>query len=171
MSDTGSIIEEETAEKFDPVSIKALTIRKVYEYWLGKCGDAQLPNAGDIDILDLDYAVGALSLVEVVDQSPRFYLSMIGSEVVTRHGIDNTGLFVDEIEDEASRSMLLSSYTRSFANREPFWIERKTYSDDHLFVYECLILPLANDQGEVVRLMTVLYWPEESFHRPWERPQ
>ncbi len=171
MSEIDTIVQQEVADAFDPGLIKASTIRKVYDYWLGKCGDAPMPMAEDIDILDLDFAVGAVSFIDVVDKSPRFQLRMVGSEVVSHHGVDNTGLNVDEIKDEASRGMLLSSYTRVFEQGEPFWIERKTWSENHLFVYECLILPLRNKAGEVVQLMSVLHWPETSSHLPWAKPE
>lgn len=149
-----------SGEAFDPAKIKAATIRKVYDFWLAHCQSASMPLTEEIDILELEFAVGALSIIDVIDQKPRFYLRMIGSQIVERNGIDNTGLIVDEMTDEAIRSILTSSYTNVFASAEPFWIERQTFTDDHIYVYECLILPMRNVEGQVTRLLSVLDWPE-----------
>lgn len=154
--------ETRTSEDgFRPEAIKAHLIRKVYDHWLEKCGDQPMPLCEDIDILDLEFAVGALSLIDVIDPGsaePRFFLRMIGSEIVAQHGPDNTGKYVDELV-EATRNILQGSYSAALKNSEPFWIERRTFIDDFIYVYECLILPLRNENGEISRLLTILDWP------------
>lgn len=163
--------EEFIDEPFDPALIKAPKIRDVYEYWLSKHQGHEMPSPDDIDILDLDFAIGSISLIDVTDQSPRFQIRMVGSQVVERHGQENTHRFVDEIEVEDTREILLSSYGRVFARREPFWIERRTFSEDHIYNYECLILPLAGETGQVVQLMSVLEWPGGASDKPPQDPR
>lgn len=151
---------ENIDERFHPDLIKAAKIRKVYEYWQGKHRGANMPQPDDIDILDLNFAIGSISFIDVVDQSPRFQIRMIGSHVVERHGQDTTGCFVDEIKYEDTRTMLLSSYGIVHAQREPLWLERRICNEHHVYVYECLILPLTDDTGQIVQLMSVLDWPD-----------
>lgn len=159
----GNLPDETTSSEagFRPEAIKAGVIRKVYDHWLEKCGDHSMPLSGSIDILDLEFAIGALSLIDVIaadGREPRFFLRMIGSEIVAQNGMDNTGKYVDELI-EATRNILQGSYQAAFNKAEPFWIERRTFVDDFIYVYECLILPLRNEQGEIVRLLTILDWP------------
>lgn len=149
---------------FRPELIKASVIRKVYDHWLEKRGDRSMPVSESIDILDLEFAIGALSLIDVTateSQEPRFFLRMIGSEIVAQNGVDNTGKYVDELQ-MGTRNILEGSYFVAFTKAEPFWIERRTFIDDLIYVYECLILPLRNDKGKVVRLLTILDWPAPS---------
>lgn len=147
-------------ELFSESLIKAPKIRLVYDYWLSLGQGMGGPSPDDIDILELSQAIGSVSFIDVTDQSPRFRLRMVGSEVVARYGRDLTGHYVDELEDEEARDKLLSSYGETFARREPFWIERRVFEGEHLYVHECLILPLWDSKGQVVRLMSVLDWPD-----------
>ncbi len=162
MARADTTAEDNKKDCFDADLIKAEKIRRVYEYWLGKHRGSNIPAPDDIDILDLDFAIGSISFIDVTDQSPRFQIRMIGSQVVDRHGQENTNVFVDEIEFEDTREILLSSYGKVFARREPFWIERETFNEQHVYVYECLILPLASKSGQIVQLMSVLEWPTVS---------
>lgn len=147
-------------DRFCPDLIKAAKIRKVYDYWLSKHRESCMPHPDDIDILDLNFAIGSISFIDVVDQSPRFQIRMIGSHVVQRHGQDTTGCFVDEIKYEDTRAMLLSSYGIVHAQHEPLWLERRLCNEHHLYNYECLILPLTDETGQIVQLMSVLDWPD-----------
>lgn len=70
-------------------------------------------------------------------------------------------MLVDDIENNTTRQILLSSYGSVFESREPFWIIRETYEEDHLYVYECLILPLVNEHNEVIRLLSIIEYPQE----------
>ena len=171
MARTATTAEDNKEDRFDADLIKAGKIRQVYEYWLSKHRGRDMPAPDDIDILDLDFAIGSISLIDVTDQSPRFQIRMIGSQVVARHGQENTQRFVDEIEVEDTREKLLSSYGKVFARREPFWIERRTFSEDHIYNYECLILPFADETGQVVQLMSVLEWPGDSSAKPPQEPR
>ena len=154
--------EGQNEDRFHANLIKADKIRQVYEYWLSKHRGSNMPAPDDIDILDLEFAIGSISLIDVTDQSPRFQIRMIGSQVVERHGQENTNVFVDEIEFEDTREILLSSYGKVFARREPFWIERETFNEQHIYVYECLILPFVDESGQIVQLMSILEWPSAS---------
>lgn len=165
MTGTKTTAEGEDEGHFHPDLIKAENIRQVYQYWLSKHRGSNMPRPDDIDILDLAFAIGSISFINVTDQSPRFQIRMIGSQVVERHGQENTGIFVDQIEFEDTREILLSSYGKVFARREPFWIERETFNEQHIYVYECLILPLADESGQIVQLMSILKWPEGSPDR------
>lgn len=153
---------ESSEEGFRPEMIKAPVIQRVYDYWLDKRGDAAMPLSRNVDILDLEFAVGALSFIDVIDptsQTPRFFLRMIGSEIVIHHGVDNTGKFVEDLREE-TRTILDGSYSAVVSTAEPFWIERKTFAADHIYVYECLILPLCDENDHIVRLVSVLNWPD-----------
>lgn len=146
---------------FDDKVIKAPEIRLAYEYWLKKRANNEMPSVEDIDILDLVATIGAISLIDVVDQTPRFRLRMVGSNIVKRYGNDLTGQYIDQIEDEVARNKLLSSYGKTFMIAKPFWIERNIFEEGQVYVHECLILPLRGNSNKVVRLMSILHWPEK----------
>lgn len=166
MSDTNFASDLGSKTGFCPDEIVASSIRRVYEYWIEKHRGERAPCPEDIDILDLEFAIGSISFIDVVDPAPRFRMRMIGSEVVARYGKDFTGRIVDEIEDEDTRDLLCASYATAYAGPDPFWVQREMYSGEHVFIYECLILQLKDESGHTIRLMSVLNWPDGSTNLP-----
>ena len=144
---------------FNPAFIQGKRVQSFFAYWQSKTAGSRLPLKEDIDILGLEDLIGLVSVIDVVNTSPRFSLRMIGSEIVHRSGQDNTGKFVDEIEDRTARSILQSSYKEVFDTREPFWVKRESILDGQLFVYECVIVPLTNNDGEITQLLSIVEYP------------
>ena len=69
-----------------------------------------MPARDDIDLLDLEFAIGSISLIDVTDQSPRFQIRMIGSQVVERHGQENNyECLILPLADEARQVVQLMS--------------------------------------------------------------
>lgn len=146
---------------FDPDVIQGKHVHALYAYWLGRMSNGKLPFADETDILDLEDLIGLVSIIDVIDSSPRFALRMVGSEVVHRAGQDNTGKSIEEIEDRTVGDILQSSYTEVFKTREPFWVKRESIIDGQLFVYECLIVPFTNPDGDITQLLSIVEYPSE----------
>jgi hypothetical protein len=141
--------------------LKSPSIKSFYRYWLDKCRDDHPPLANEIDVVDLPDCVGSISFIDVELEPLRFFMRMIGSEIVSRHGEDLTNQYVDDHQNHETREILLGSYKTVVKTEKPFWIERRTITDHHIFIYECLILPTMNNKGRVSRLVSILDWHDE----------
>jgi len=163
-----------TFQHFDPDVMRGERIHRFYNYWLEKKQGKRFPDQSSVDVLELDDLIGIVSYIDVLNASasspgdgldsgagPRFRLRLIGSEVVFRSGQDNTGKIVDEIEDEVARDILLASYSEVTSRQEPYWVNRESIFDGKLYVYECLIVPLADATGTISRLMSIVDYPPD----------
>jgi len=145
---------------FNPAEILSPNIRRFYTIWCSLWRDDRMPHPTAIDPLDFDFALSLISLIDVVGPEPRFFLRLVGPDIANRHGRDFTGQFVDEIDEEPVRRMLIPSYNQVCHSREPFWISRDMYIEGLLWQYEALILPLVDESDTIVRLVSMLHYQD-----------
>ena len=132
------------------------TLRQVVEYWLAKRGDRRVPLRADIDPLDLHFALGYISLVEVRENPRRFFFRVDGSMQVELFGIDCTGKYLDECFPPDHVRMTTASYGAAVDTGQPQYHRRRIIFDHRPLRYEVAILPLSSGADIADMLLVAL---------------
>jgi hypothetical protein len=129
-------------------------LRRLAAYWVQLCGDRRMPSRADIEPLDLRYALGFLSLIDVERDPLRFYFRLDGTKQVELFGIDCTRRYLDEAMPPDHVVMASASYREVVERGEPRYYARKIRFHERLIDYEALILPLSADGTRVNMILT-----------------
>ena len=148
------IIEISTSAEHRP-DIERPKLRRLYHDWSVRRHGRPMPSRADFDILDLDYILGDLNLLDVLYQPLRFRFRVHGSNAVARLGFDLTGKTIDAYPDPDYRTIVREHFTAAVQSRAPKRIVRDPYRfRDRVLRWEGLILPLAAD-GYTVDMLLV----------------
>jgi hypothetical protein len=135
--------------------LQSPTLQRLYRYWRGKWQDGdRLPGRSDIDPLDFSYALGDVTLVDVLQEPLRFRFRLDGTRHVEHFGFDMTGQMLDDFPEPGMQQSIFESYRDIVENRTPRRRYRDLTADGRPFRYEALLLPLASD-GEHVDMIIV----------------
>ncbi len=147
------------AASFEP-GPKRPELRRLLEYWQAKRRTlGRLPARSDIDPLEMRFALGHLILADVEPGDPiRFRHRLIGTHIVEHAGYDATGLYVDEVPDSELASLIIPSYRRVVATREPVCERIRSVSGGRPTNLEILRLPLSIDGKRVDMVLTGAYF-------------
>lgn len=115
-----------------------------------------MPARGDFDPLDVRYAVGFISLIDVHPNPLRFQFRLDGTKQVELFGVDCTGRFIDEAMPGDHAALATKSYSEVVECRAPRHHLRKIRFHERIIDYEVLILPFSEDGDRVNLLMTVI---------------
>ena len=137
-------------------AIEHPTLRQVVEYWLARRGERVAPLRADIDPIDLHFALGYISLVEVRESPRRFYFRVDGSMQVELFGIDCTGKYLDECFPVDHVRMTSESYGAAVDSGQPQYHRRKILFNHRPLRYEVAILPLSSTGSSIDMLMVAL---------------
>jgi hypothetical protein len=130
----------------DPVAIR------LYLYWLKCRGAKQFPSRDDIDPIDFRFALGRVSLIDVLEQPRRYRYRLVGTMVTDHLGYEMTGKFLDQLPESQVRAYLDQLYGSVVAQRVPIHEGGQTVLDGRLWKYESLVLPLSSE-GQAVDLL------------------
>lgn len=146
-------------------------LRQLYDYWDGLRGARRFPARRDIDPVDLRFAVGSLTLVEVLRDPLRFRFRLAGSGFSHRFGMDFTGKTFDDVPDPAYRAQITEIFRRVAETGEPSASLNERILDGRPHKFETLRLPLSED-GLVVNMVLVcaLYFDRPPTHPPLGKP-
>ncbi len=129
----------------------------LYRYWREKRGRAPLPRWSDFDVLDLKSWIGSIALVEVDGAAPAYRYRLFGSTIAGEIGRDPTGETVAPSRP-GSLPELLDVYRDAVAVGVPVFRARDVRAGAIRHRLQCLVLPLADDDGpEVRRLLVALH--------------
>jgi hypothetical protein len=136
-------------------------LRRLYDYWSGKCSGGELPSRGSIDPLDLGFIIGNLMLIDVLPpaDAPRFRIRLHGTNLAERAGYELTGKMLDDLPIEDFRKRAQESFTTVVRSRQPFHSERDRLIGGVSHRYEVLMLPLFDDAKRVNMLLIGLVYP------------
>jgi hypothetical protein len=129
-------------------------LRRLYDYWQARRRGRRYPARLDIDPVDIKYALGNVSLVEVAGDPPRFRWRLVGTLLVQRLGYDMTNQWVDDYPNEAYRQYLIDSYRTIVATGEPTAALNERDIDGKPRRFEILRLPLAED-GQTINMILI----------------
>jgi hypothetical protein len=127
-------------------------------YWRGKRGSRAMPGRADIDPVEIPKLLPHVMLVDVLGPGSYRY-RLIGSENANEHGINATGLSLDQVLTPPEyRAHVLGLYDECVAARRPLYSESLFLSPQGQSVErhtKVLFLPLSDD-GETVGIVFVI---------------
>ncbi|HYM01303.1 MAG TPA: PAS domain-containing protein [Stellaceae bacterium] len=128
-------------------------VRRLYAYWNERRGDKPFPARGDIDPIDFDFALGFVSLVDVLDRPRRFFYRLVSTGLTQHLGFEMTGKEVDDLPGPEMRAYVRYLYTRALWNRAPLYDKGEITLDGTGWEHETLVLPLSDDGAAINKLM------------------
>ena len=135
---------------------------RLYAYWQESRGAKRFPARTDIDPVDFSFALGRVSLVDVLATPRRFRFRLV-STVLTEHlGYEMTGKFLDQIPESEMRAYLERLYAVALERRNPLYARDEIVLDGRRWKHEALVLPLSSDDRSIDMLM---------IYRATDRPQ
>src|SRR5262249_62165733 len=91
-------------------ALSSSTLRRLYDYWRDKWNGTDLPGRPDIDPVDFSYALGDVTLVDVLYDPLRFRFRLDGTRHVEHFGFDMTGQFLDAFPEPEMRQAIYENY-------------------------------------------------------------
>ena len=141
--------------------IRRPMLRRVYEYWVAKRGERAFPNRADLDPLDLGFALGNISLIDVLYDPLRFRFRLHGSVIAGRVGTDMTGKLADEVPEPERRAFILENYRTVVETRQPLARHGKRTLDRRHWDFDSIVLPLGNEAGVVDMLLVCVEYTQQ----------
>lgn len=133
---------------------------RLHAFWKDRCADGRLPVRKAIDPLEFRFALGHVSLVDVV-RGPtglRFGIRLVGQDsdlnLRVRAREDRKPDFIDEIAQPEARSLITATYTRVVKEATASWARRDVILDLRRRIYDVVWLPFADDGHTVDLIMT-----------------
>ena len=138
---------------------------RLYRYWLDKRGGRAMPSRRDIDPLEFSFAIGRVSLLDVVAGPRRFHYRLVSTALTARLGYEMTNKFTDEIPDQDVRSYVEHLYGRVLDRHAPLYEKSTRVIDNKTWQHEALLLPLSSD-GNTVDMIMVYRWTFDPLPLP-----
>jgi hypothetical protein len=134
-------------------------MRRLLDYWRGKCRGHRLPGRQDIDPLDIPELLPHIAMYDVVREADRmrFRIRLLGTANVQLMGSDCTGQFLDEQMRPEDAARIVATHRLATDERRPhYWRSfLSTPGREHMH-FERLLLPLAAD-GQTVDMVLALF--------------
>lgn len=129
-------------------------LKALYRYWLAKRGTRLAPSRADILPEEIRSILPNILLLDIVGDVPRLQYRLVGSEFVQIYGAEITGKFVDEIDFDGMRELIIADYFKVVKECRPSWTRWDFAKDDGRWLqYERLTLPLSQDGKSVNMLL------------------
>ena len=135
-------------------AVRSDVLRRLVAHWERLCAGRHMPVRADFDPLDVRYAIGFISLIEVRRDPLRFYFRLDGTKQVELFGVDCTRRYLDEAMPSDHVAMATVSYRDVVEAGEPRYHRRRIPFHERLIDYEIVILPFSTDGIRVDLLMT-----------------
>ncbi len=146
-------------------------LRRLHADWqAARASGAELPGHDFVDPLRLKYLLGALLVVGVErgdGETMRFYYRLIGTDLVARAGRDATGLWMDEHPDPEVARTGPQSCRLCVEAAQPVRITARRVIFAKGYPLEYLLLPLAEADGGIDRLVVAQIYPPEAPRVPY----
>ncbi len=114
-----------------------------------------MPCRADVDPVDFAWMLGWVTLVEpLADGDWRFVID--GSNIAAVFGNDMTGKRLSEYPLPAVRDVLFANFATTAAARGPHFVTHDIDYDLRRWRYDGLLLPLGDESGSVVRLISTV---------------
>jgi hypothetical protein len=127
------------------LSIQSDVLRRLAGYWEKLSASRRPPARADFDPLDVPYALGYVSIIEVQRDPLRFYFRLDGTKQVDLFGIDCTRRYLDETMPKDHAALAVRTYLEVMDSAAPQCHLRKVRFHERMIDYEILILPFSGD--------------------------
>ncbi|MBU0724521.1 MAG: PAS domain-containing protein [Alphaproteobacteria bacterium] len=144
----------------DPVSPTASAppeLLRLHEYWRGRCAQADVPDRGDIDPVDMAFCLPHLAVIELEPDPFRPRYRLVGSRLVDLFGRELTGCYVDEVYRGSVRKEALAAYRQTAEGRQPLYSRRTLHGLFRSYSYDRLMLPLRRGGDRIEQILLGLY--------------
>ncbi len=128
-------------------------VRRLYDYWRARRGARPFPSRDDIDPVSFGFALGRVSLVEVLENPRRFRYRLVSTTLTKNLGYEMTGKFLDEMPDKEVRAYVAGLYEAAVTQRMPLYDKGRRVLDRREWIHEMLVLPLSSDGVAIDMLM------------------
>lgn len=128
-------------------------LRRLFEYWSDKAAGRIAPSRGDIDPVDFSYAIGWVTLVDVLEDGAEFQARVFGGAMAILAGQELSGRTSAAIQDPELRQAIVANLRWVVTNRRPLRIYRELTTAQRRYRYETVILPLSSDGQTVDQLL------------------
>ncbi|MGH7013721.1 MAG: PAS domain-containing protein [Stellaceae bacterium] len=147
-------------DKNEPVvAVQSPLFQRLYGDWESRRRGRRMPARADFDPVDLKYALGYISLVDVRRDPLRFHFRIHAGNVTARVGFDLTSKTVDAIADVHYRKLVRDHYIAVVERWQPVRAFRDRVMTDNVCLHcEVLALPLGDDGETVDRIMSAFVW-------------
>ena len=127
------------------LSIQSDVLRRLAEHWERLSVARKPPPRAAFDPLDVQYALGYLSVIEVHRDPLRFYFRLDGTKQVELFGIDCTHRYLDECMPKDHAALAVRTYVEVMERATPQCHLRKVRFHERMIDYEILILPFTGN--------------------------
>lgn len=127
------------------LSIQSDVLRRLADHWERLSASRRPPARADFDPLDVPYALGYLSIIEVHRDPLRFYFRLDGTKQVDLFGIDCTRRYLDETMPKDHAALAVRTFLAVMEAAAPECHLRKVRFHERMIDYEILILPFSGD--------------------------
>ena len=141
-------------------------LKRMVAFWDLKRHGRDWPLRADLDPLEFWFAVGHVSLIDIISKTTsrprRYFFRLDGTRQVDLFGVDFTGKFLDQVYDAEGLILAEQSYGAAVDQGAPQYHVRQVEFHDRPIRYEIVILPLSKTGERVDMLMTVVTREGES---------
>jgi len=137
-----------------PQDLQPPPLQFLLSYWTGLRKDDGLPRAGDIDPLNMRPALGYVLLLDIVEGGLDFRYRLFGTILAAVSGFEMTGKLMSEHPTSPYiLDFYRATYRAALQRREPLATVHSPPVAVSTTIWHRLILPFADRDGAVVRLM------------------
>lgn len=138
-------------QDFAPEDLADPLLARLLADWLTSGEAGGPPGLSFINPVALQYLLGFLVILEVIDG--RFRYRLVGSEIVAKRGTDLTGRWMEEHVDPAVGEAAGRSCALATRSRRPVLQHFRYQVDGRPHGIETLFLPVAGTAGEIARIL------------------
>lgn len=135
-------------------------LKRVIALWDAKRAGRRLPLRDDFDATEMPYALGDLSLFDVVENPRRFWCRLDGTRQVELFGVDCTGRYLDECFPPDYYAIAHASFSTTVDEGRPGYYQRQIPYAGRFIRYEAAMLPLsrAGDKADMLMVALTPHW-------------
>ncbi|MGH7088475.1 MAG: PAS domain-containing protein [Stellaceae bacterium] len=139
--------------------IRTPLLQRLQDDWERRRRGREFPARADFDVLDMKYAMGNLTIVEVAYDPLRFRFRLHGSRISQRVGYDMTGKDIEALPP-ALAPLVRRHFEAVVEERRPIVeVRERQIADEGVFDSEVLALPLSRDGRTIDMLMVGVCFP------------
>lgn len=133
-----------------------LILKRIIALWDEKRAGRRWPSRADFDPIEMKYALGDISLYDVLEAPRRYWCRLDGTRQVELFGVECTRRYLDECVPPDYYAVASESYGRTVTEGRPQYYQRKISYAERIIRYEVVMLPQSSNGAKVDQLMVVL---------------
>ena len=129
-------------------------VARLLDHCTALAGERELPLAADFRPADVRWAIGYISIIDVLDHGEDYRFRLFGSICQSVYGADLTGIKLSEIEHRGDFVGVRENYNEVVRGRRPVYTaSRFIWANGNKLSFGRLLIPFADENGEVCRIL------------------